>query len=152
MFNASSLLRFFKPSCSTGACDTATAGTVQELLIKENIGILSASCCDSSTQGRDELLASNLAQAMERAGLERQIIFSTVTATRQQLRDLGAHVDGDIQVFKENLVGLFQGQGLAAFPILVIGGKIAFYGGVPTIDQIQQKLQTSPALQSAGSP
>lgn len=152
MFNANSLLRFFKPSCANGRCDTAKAGTVQELLSKENIGILSASCCDSSTQGKDELLASHLAQAMESAGLERQVIFSTITATRQELRDLGANVDGDIKVFRENLVGLFQGQGLSAFPMLVIGGKIAFYGGVPAIDQIQQKLQTPPALQSPGKP
>ena len=63
MFKVNSLLRFFKPSCSNGSCDTAKAGTVQELLSKEKIGILSASCCDSSTQGKDELLASNLAQA-----------------------------------------------------------------------------------------
>ena len=76
MFNASSLLRFFKPSCSTSACHTATADTVQELLNKEKIGILSASCCDSSTQGKDELLASNLAQAMEHAGLSGSRLYA----------------------------------------------------------------------------
>lgn len=143
MFNASSLLRFFKPSCSAGSCET-DSGSVQELLSKEKIGILSASCCDASTQSKDEQLASNLSAAMERAGIERQVVFSTITATRQQLRDLGTQVGDDVKTFKENLAGLFQGQGLAAFPMLLLNGKIAFYGGVPSVDMIAQKLQAPP--------
>lgn len=143
MFNASSLLRFFKSGCSTGSCDTAQSN-VQELLSHQKVGILSASCCDATTQAKDEQLASNLSAAMEKAGVERQVVFSTITATRQQLRDLGAQVDDDVKTFKENLAGLFQGQGLSAFPILMVDGKIAFYGGVPSVDMIAQKLQAPP--------
>lgn len=143
MFNASSLLSFFKPRWSAGSCETGS-GSVQELLSKEKIGILSASCCDSSTQARDEQLASNLSAAMEKAGVERQVVFSTITATRQQLRDLGAQVGDDVKTFKENLAGLFQSHGLAAFPMLIVNGKIAFYGGVPSIDMLAQNLRTTP--------
>ena len=143
MFNTRSLLSFFRPRSSADSCEVG-AGSVQDLLSKEKIGILSASCCDATTQAKDEQLAANLSSAMEKAGVEHQVVLSTITSTRQQLRDLGAEVGDDVKIFKENLAGLFQGQGLAAFPILLVNGKIAFYGGVPSVEMIVQKLQSPP--------
>ncbi len=139
MFKKNSLFRFLKSSSSTGPFQ-ADSASVQELVNKEKIAILSASCCDASMQAVDEQLLANLSIAMNQIGVERQVVFSTITSTRQQLRDIGTQGSDDIKQFKENLTSIFQGQGLAAFPILMLGGKIVFYGGVPSVELITQKL------------
>jgi hypothetical protein len=142
------LFSFLKPCAETGP---ANVDDLLALLSKDNIGILSAVCCDAKTGAKDEELHANLVQAMEKAGVSRPVVASTITATRQNLRELGAQANDDQKQFKDNLAMLFQSNGLAAFPMLIINGRIAFYGGVPSADMIQQKLQSSSCPMAAAS-
>ncbi len=142
MFNASSFFRFLLAIFpkESQKIDYGS-GNVQDLINKEKIGILTASCCDHTMQAKDQELLFNLSTAMKNASIERQIVCATITSARQQFQDLGSQVGDDMNSFKESLNGLFQGQGLAAFPMLLIEGKIAFYGGVPSVELISDKLK-----------
>jgi len=137
----SALLSWLIPCCATGSSDPST---MMALLDKNNIGILSAACCDSTAGAKDEALQESLREAMARTGDRRAVVVETITAAQQHMRALQAQADLGQKLLIQNVVTLFQANGLSIFPLLIINGRIAFYGGVPTIAHIEQRLQRQP--------
>lgn len=135
------LLSWLLPCCATGNSDPAT---MKALLDAKNIGILSAACCDATAPQKDEQIKANLQQAMQQAGDSRPVVFETITAAQQHLRTLESQADEAQKRLIGNVVMLFQSHGLSIFPLLIIDGRVAYYGGVPTAEMIQQRLQRRP--------
>jgi hypothetical protein len=117
---------------------------MRALLDKNNIGILSAACCDTTAGPKDEALKASVRQAMERTGDCRAVVVETITSAQQHMRALEAQADLGQKLLIQNVVTLFQANGLSIFPLLIINGRVAFYGGVPTLDLIEQRLQRQP--------
>jgi hypothetical protein len=117
---------------------------MRALLDKNNIGILSAACCDTTAGPKDEALKDSVRQAMERTGDRRAVVVETITSAQQHMRALEAQADLGQKLLIQNVVTLFQANGLSIFPLLIINGRVAFYGGVPTLDLIEQRLQRQP--------
>jgi hypothetical protein len=137
MFGLQALKQMFNPHSSS---TTIEAASLAEMLDSGSVALISAACCDAMSTPRDEELAANLAAAMKQAGLARPVAFGTLTGTRQQLRDRASTLEGPALAFRDQLGALFQTEGLAAFPLLLVGGRIAFYGGVPSVEAIADKL------------
>jgi len=117
---------------------------MKALLDKNNVGILSAACCDSTAGPKDEGLKQNLLKAMEQASDPRAVIVETITNAQQHMRTLEAQADAGQKQLIQNVVALFQANGLSIFPLLIVNGRVAFYGGVPSVEMIQEKLQKQP--------
>lgn len=141
MFNPSNLLKMLLPCCATGSADP---GAMKALLDKNNIGILSAACCDSTAGPKDEGLKKSLQEAMEKSGDNRAVIVDTITSAQQQMRSLEAQADAGQKQLIQSVVSLFQANGLSIFPLLIINGRVAFYGGIPTAEMIQERLEKQP--------
>ena len=141
MFKPSALLSWLVPCCATTSSDP---GTLKALLDKNNIGILSAACCDTTAGPKDEALKVSVRQAMENTGDRRAVVVETITSAQQHMRALEAQADLGQKLLIQNVVTLFQANGLSIFPLLIINGRIAFYGGVPTLALIEQRLQRQP--------
>jgi hypothetical protein len=131
------------PCCATESGDTQK---LQALLDKQNIGILSAACCDATAARKDEQLKSNLLQAMQGAGDDRAVVVETITAAQRNMRQIENQADAQQKRLIANVVQLFQSNGLSVFPILIINGRVACYGGVPSVELIRRKLQPLIAL------
>lgn len=141
MFKLSSLLGLVLPCCATNSSDS---GSMKALLDKNNIGILSAACCDSTAGLKDEVLTKNLRDAMEKIGDSRAVIVETITSAQQHMRALESQADAGQKQLIQSVVSLFQANGLSIFPLLIINGRVAYYGGVPTAEMIQERLQKQP--------
>lgn len=141
MFKPSALLSWLVPCCATGSSDP---GAMKALLDKNNVGILSAACCDSTAGPKDEDLKQNLLKAMEQAGDQRAVIVETITSAQQHMRTLESQADASQKQLIQNVVALFQANGLSIFPLLIVNGRVAYYGGVPSVEMIQEKLQKQP--------
>ncbi len=113
----------------------------QVLFGRDTIGILSASCCDATAAIRDDELNANLRGAMAIADDRRPVVFENITAAQRRMRQLDANADIGQKALANQVASLFQANGLSVFPMLVINGRLAFYGGVPSVEMIQQKLQ-----------
>lgn len=136
--------------CAITGCSTPAGGNADSLraaLSKDNIGIISASCCDASAPAKDEALKANVASAMKAAGDTRTVAIETITTAQKYLRSSEFQVGTSEKVLVESVMALFQSSGMAIFPLLIVDGKLASYGGVPTVDQIKAKLlaQVQPA-------
>jgi hypothetical protein len=138
---ATSLLSRLLPCCASATSDLST---VQALLDKHNVGILSAACCDATSAPKDEQLKTNVLQAMQASADVRPLVIETITAAQRHLRELGATADDSQKRLVANVVTLFQTHGLSIFPILIINGRVAYYGGVPSAQMIQERLQQQP--------
>ncbi|WOB10924.1 hypothetical protein [Piscinibacter gummiphilus] len=148
MFGLQALQQLFNPTSASTRCDSAR---LEELLSRGSVAVVSAACCDATSTPKDEELAANLGSALERTNLQRPVAFGTLTGTRQQLRDAGAAINAVALDFRNQLGALFQNQGLAAFPLLLVDGRIAFYGGVPSIDAIAEKLSSTLGSEAAAT-
>lgn len=137
MFKPNTLLGMLLPCCATGS---ANSGAMKALLDKNNIGVLSASCCDTTAGPKDEGLKKNLADAMAKVGDKRAVIVETITTAQQQMRELEAAGDPAQKQLIQSVVALFQQNGLAIFPLLIINGRVAYYGGVPSAEMIEERL------------
>lgn len=141
MFKPSALLSMILPCCATGSSDPSS---VKALLDKNNIGILSAACCDSTAGPKDEGLKKNLLDAMEKAGDKRAVIVETITSAQKHMRALESQADTSQKQLIQNVVALFQANGLGIFPLLIVNGRVAYYGGVPSAEMILERLQKQP--------
>ena len=143
MANPASFLSRLLPCCATGTDDTQR---LQALLDKQNIGILSAACCDATGATKEAQLKNNLLQAMERESDARPVVVETITAAQRNMRQLETQADAQQKRLIANVVQLFQSNGLSIFPILIINGRVVCYGGVPSVELIQKKLRPLIAL------
>lgn len=125
------------------ASPDGASASLDELLGSGRVAVLSAACCDAMSLPRDEALAANLAAAMAGTTPERPVAFGTLTDTRRQLREAGPALGSVALDFRDQLSALFQTQGLAAFPLLLVDGRVAFYGGVPSVEAIAEKLRST---------
>lgn len=142
MFKTASLSRLFQPCCAAPAAAGDDTGTLHALLAPGSIGLLSARCCDSRMRQADDRLAAQVNAAQARAGTRRPLHLATITAARGQLAALDEHAEPVALRLKDSVATLFQRHGLAAFPVLLVDGEIAFYGGTPELDALVQRLQT----------
>lgn len=129
--------------CAITGCSTPAGGNADSLraaLSKDNIGIISASCCDASAPAKDEALKANVSAAMKATGDKRAVAVETITTAQKYLRGTDFHVGAGEKQLVESVMSLFQSSGMAIFPLLIVDGKLASYGGVPSVEQIKGKL------------
>jgi len=143
MFTSRPLRPLFGPSAAEpaeppGGPDLAPW---QDLFDAHCISLVSARCCNPATQADDEALAAAITAALQAAGSPRRLVQTTLTRLRQQLRTLGPQAPAKAAVLGETLMRLFQSQGLQAFPLVILHGRVVFYGGVPSAEAISQRLQ-----------
>lgn len=148
MLGLQSLRKLFHPASASTPGDTAP---LSALLGPGSVAVISAACCDAMSLPKDEELATQLAAALESTGLQRPVAFGTLTGTREQLREAGSSLQGAALDFRNQLGALFQTEGLAAFPLLLVDGRIAFYGGVPSHDALAEKLRSTLAGPGPGA-
>lgn len=143
MLKPHALLSWLLPCCAAPESDPET---LRALLAPGNIGILSAACCDTTAASKDEGLKANLQAAMAEAADARPVVFETITAAQRHLRTLQSDADVAQRRLIGNVVALFQAHGLSIFPLLIVNGRVAFYGGVPSVEMIRSSLQRQPLL------
>jgi len=112
-----------------------------EVLQPTSVSILSASCCDASGLPKEQELKRNVAEAMQRLAHVEPVCIETITAAQSGIRSLAGKLDARQQRLVDTVVHLFQTQGLSVFPMLVVDGRLAYYGGVPSVDMIVDKLR-----------
>jgi hypothetical protein len=113
---------------------------IKQMMEVGNIGILSARCCNPAAVAMDEELIQNVKEAMGKTSTELEINFETITTAQKSLRSLAGKLNDSQNTLVDKITSLFQVKGLSMFPVLLINGELAFYGGVPTIEMIQEKL------------
>lgn len=113
---------------------------VKQLLAPGNIGYLSASCCNPMAAPLDEQLETNLRQALSNLHLNIEIHKETLTGAQASMRSAMTQMSLKQGKVGAKVMSLFSTKGLAAFPCVFISGDLAFYGGVPTTEAIQEYL------------
>lgn len=113
---------------------------VQQLLAPGNIGYLSASCCNPMAAPLDDQLEANVRQALANLQLNVEIHKETLTGAQSSMRSAMSQMNLKQGKVGAKVMSLFSTRGLSAFPCLFVSGELAFYGGVPTTEAIQEYL------------
>lgn len=140
MIKPTAVLNWLLPACC--ASGNSDPGTLKALLEATNIGVLSAACCDTTAGAKDQALLSNLQQALQAEGDQRAVVFETITSAQKHMRTLQAVAGPEQQKLIARVVALFQANGLSIFPLLIIDGRVAYYGGAPSVEAIRERLQS----------
>lgn len=113
---------------------------LRALLAPDAVAIISASCCAPMASDRDEALKMNLEAALQQAGRDDGYAFISITEAQRQLPKLQDELEPAELRLVNQVQMLVSTQGFAIFPILIVGRKVAFYGGIPTPAMIRDKL------------
>lgn len=98
-----------------------------------NVVILSGSCCNPLVAITDKKVEKRVREIANEAGIEVQ--FSTIKISDIAFTGLG--------MGKENsdaVRSLISSKGMSVLPIVFFNNKIAFYGGVPSVNVICEKM------------
>jgi hypothetical protein len=127
------------------------------LLDPKVVGVLTATCCNPASQPDEDAALAKLRAACERVGVDPSCIqLETVTAAQSALPKVADRLNEQQKTLVKGLMALFMAHGLSVFPIIFIGGDIAFHGTTPEVDVLTRMLRASvaiskPALRSAVS-
>lgn len=117
-----------------------TAQALREVLDGRGVGIVSARCCAPLAAAQDERLEANLAEALKTSGRDGGYRVISITDAQKTLPRIARDLRPAEQRLVAQIQSLVNTEGFAVFPILVIGGKVAYYGGLPTPEMIERKL------------
>lgn len=135
-----SLLGMLK--CAFGSVfSSRTDSQIPRILAPGAVGYLSASCCNPAALPDDERLVANVKAALQQHGLEREIHKETLTNANAGMRAVRARLDADQMAVVNKVTSLFSTQGLDAFPMLFVDGDLAFYGGLPSTEEIAEYMR-----------
>lgn len=122
-----------------------------EILKPGSVAVLSASCCNPAASATDEVVLERVRSACASLGLDpSKVRLETVTDAKTALPGLQARLNKQQAAVVEKLTSLFMTNGLDVFPMLLINGELAFYGGAPEPAKIESKLREMTASGAAG--
>ena len=106
------------------------------------ISVVSASCCSSTSAVNDDAMLNTVRDYIDREGLNKNINFITITDAQKALPELSKSLNAQQTQLVGQIQTLFTTQGLNVFPLLIVDQNIAFYGGIPTVDMLSEKLSS----------
>lgn len=114
---------------------------IVQLLERGHIGYLSASCCNPSAAVADQQLVDNVQQALNNLQLPLELQKETLTGAQASMRSAMGQLSLKQSAVAAKIMSLFSTRGLSAFPCLFIDGELAFYGGIPTVQEIEDYMR-----------
>lgn len=116
--------------------------SVKEVISPEEpacgILIISGGCCYAQLKNEEAKLEQNLVEALNGvAGLKANVKLIALSEAKKIMDSL----DGGITSRISSLID--KHGSLSALPFILINGAIAFFGGVPTAEQIRRKIEGS---------
>ena len=99
-----------------------------------NVIILSGSCCSPNLVGLDSKVQARIEEIAEKNQVQLNISVVTISAAAFGGLGLSKEVDGVIRK-------LIADKGMSVLPVVIFGGKIAFYGGLASVNLIEEKLK-----------
>lgn len=98
---------------------------------KIRLTLLSFSCCHPKMAVYDKQYVDRIHEAIKSTGIEAEIDLVTVTEAQMSLR----------YMFMAEIQPMFQKYGSAVAPALFVDEKLALFGGVPTLEKLEEVLR-----------
>ena len=113
---------------------------LEKLLTPGANGVLSAQCCSKSAAHDDEELLLRMEEAGKRLRISLDLTLETITNAQRSLMFLNGSLDVRQQALIGELFELYRKNGLIIFPVVILGGRIAFHGKQPSVNEIEKAL------------
>lgn len=97
---------------------------------KIRLTLLSFSCCHPKMAVYDKQYVDRIREAIKVTGVDAEIDLVTVTEAQMSLR----------YMFMAEIQPMFQKYGSAVAPALFVDDKLTLFGGVPTLEKIEEVL------------
>ena len=104
-----------------------------------NAIILSGACCNPGLSGLDEKIQARINEVA--AKIQVQSNISVIPISTAAFGGLGLSKEID-----ETIRGLIAAKGMSILPVVILNGKIAFYGGLASSDMIENVMQENGIL------
>jgi len=97
-----------------------------------NVIILSGACCNPKLTDLDNKIRERITEIAKNKNLQPSIKVLAATSSMGGL-GLGKEID-------DAVLGLIKSRGMNVLPVVIINGKIAFYGGLASASLIEDKI------------
>lgn len=114
---------------------------LRQALSSNTAAIISAKCCSAGAGAQDDVLEERVKTMLIEKGLDWPVLVVTITQAQSALGKVVPTVGEAGRSLAQEIQGLFMNHGLAVFPALILDQKLVCYGGVPTAEQLQARLE-----------
>jgi hypothetical protein len=114
---------------------------LRQALSGQTAAIISASCCSAGAGAQDDVLEARIKDVLKEKNLDWPIVTVTITQAQGALGKVVPELGEAGRALSQEIQGLFMNHGLAVFPALIVDQKLVCYGGVPTVEQLQSRLE-----------
>ena len=105
---------------------------VENKNVKPNIVIISGTCCSPAFEEVDKQTIKNLEEALKHLEIKAEISLAPVTELVQATNLSWVALEKAYLMFKK--------YGIKMCPAIVFDDDVVFVGGIPTVEQIEEKL------------
>ena len=114
---------------------------LRQALSGKTAAIISARCCSAGAAAQDEVLEARVKALLAEKGLDWPVVVVTITQAQSALGRVGPGLGDTERGLSQEIQGLFMNHGLTVFPALIVDQKLVCYGGVPSVEQLQSRLE-----------
>lgn len=134
------------PKAQTMAPEQAAAksqpqrpAAVEQALAPHAVAVVSIVCCGTGSKDEDAKALRAVNEALQLAQAHTDALLVSAMDAQRYASNLPASADPAVKRLVQQIAALYAQHGLAAFPITLIDRKVAFYGGVPTVEQFADR-------------
>ena len=114
---------------------------LRQALSGKTAAIISAKCCSAGAGAQDDLLEERVKAILADKGLDWPVGVITITQAQSALGKVVPTAGEAERALAQEIQGLFMNHGLAVFPALILDQTLVCYGGVPTVEQLQTRVE-----------
>jgi hypothetical protein len=114
---------------------------LRQALSGKTAAIISAKCCSAGAGAQDDVLEERVKALLDQKGMDWPIVVVTITQAQSALGKVVPTAGDAERALAQEIQGLFMNHGLAVFPALILDQKLVCYGGVPTVEQLQERVE-----------
>jgi hypothetical protein len=133
------------PKVQTAAPEQATEkaqqgpAAIEHALAPQAIAVVSIACCGMGSKDDDAKALRAVSEGLQLAQAPADALLISAMDAQRYAGNVPRSADPAVKRLVQQIVALYTQHGFAAFPIILIDRKVAFYGGVPTAEQFAQR-------------
>lgn len=132
--NTSSAAR--SPTTSNAAAEPAA---LELALQPRSVAVVSIACCGMGRAEDDAVALRAVNDGLQLAQADGNAVLVSAMDAQRYAGSVPASAEPPVKRLVQQIVALYTQHGFAAFPIVLIDRRVAFYGGVPSAEQFAER-------------
>lgn len=104
-----------------------------------SVAVVSIACCGMGSASDDVLALRAVSEGMQLADAQGDVALVSAMDAQRYAGNIPSSAEPTVKRLVQQITALYTQHGFAAFPIVLIDRRVAFYGGIPSAEQFAER-------------